>query len=390
MDASGTAITSLRTLGTTTGDSLGSDRTLEFTPSSPATVADPVVVPCSVPSGSDLLYGLKGQTYTADPIDFNLTAALNFVVDLPWPIPDYVDTLYSKTYSEAFPPLNATANDIVHDLGPIQADNRPPMIGAISAPSGTEGTPIQFGVVATDNCGTPTVRWDFSDGGVAFGLNPYHTFSDNGTYSGLITATDQTGNTATQTFSVTVDNVAPTVSGGPDKFTPWGIPVSFHANGSDPGSIDNTSLLYAWDFADPNSPIGASGQNVSHTYSQTGTYNAQVTVTDKDTASGADQVLVTVGKRATTTAYTGPLSALPSKNVTLAASVVDQYGQPVVGRTVAFTLGTQSISATTDAAGNASATIKLNQKKGSYTVSASFAGDGMYLLSSNSRNFTIG
>jgi len=102
------------------------------------------------------------------------------------------------------------------------------------------------------------------------------------------------------------------------------------------------------------------------------------------------QTTVTVNQRSTTTAYTGPLSALPSKNVTLTASVVDQFAQPVVGRTVNFQLGTQSISATTNGSGVATATIKLNQKQSLISVSASFAGDSMYTSSSNTLPFTIG
>ena len=102
------------------------------------------------------------------------------------------------------------------------------------------------------------------------------------------------------------------------------------------------------------------------------------------------QTTVTVNQRSTTTAYTGPLSSLPGKNVTLTASVVDQFEQPVVGRTVNFQFGTQSISATTSGTGVATATIKLNQKQSLINVSASFAGDSMYTSSSNTLPFTIG
>ena len=55
-----------------------------------------------------------------------------------------------------------------------------------------------------------------------------------------------------------------------------------------------------------------------------------------------------------------------------------------------FTLGTQTISATTNASGVASASIKLNQKHGTYTVSAAFAGDSKYVGNSGSQTFSIG
>jgi hypothetical protein len=113
-------------------------------------------------------------------------------------------------------------------------------------------------------------------------------------------------------------------------------------------------------------------------------------VTDNDGATGTSTVQVTVLKRGTTTSYTGPLQANPSKNVTLTASLVDELNQPVSGRMVLFQLGSQQISAFTNASGVATATIKLNEKHGTYTVSVSFAEDNKYLRSSNTQQFIIG
>jgi hypothetical protein len=96
-----------------------------------------------------------------------------------------------------------------------------------------------------------------------------------------------------------------------------------------------------------------------------------------------------VTKRATTTTYTGPNTSRPSKTITLSASVVDDLGQPVAGRTVTFTLGTETASATTNSSGVASVMLGLNQKHGTYTVTASFAGDAKYVGDANSRTFTI-
>ena len=277
------------------------------------------------------------------------------------------------------------------DLGNVQANNIPPAVSAGGPYSGNEGSPVSFdGSGSSSICGFPTLRWDFSDGGVAFGKFPQHTFGDNGVYSGLLTATDSTGLTSTTTFSVPIANVAPSVSAGPSRTTLWGVPISFHANGSDPGPFDNTNLLYSWDFGDPNSPIGAAGQDVSHVYSAPGVDTVHVTVTDPQGAPGTGTVQVTVLKRGTATGYTGPVKSGPSKQVTFSASLVDELGQPVVGRTVTFTLGTQTVSAATSSSGVAAGTVKLNQKKGSYIVSASFAGDGKYTSSANAQSFTIG
>ena len=64
----------------------------------------------------------------------------------------------------------------------------------------------------------------------------------------------------------------------------------------------------------------------------------------------------------------------------------------MAGRLVTFTLGAQSISSTTSSSGVASATLKLNQKKGAYTVTATFAPEASdkYTGSTGSQTFTVG
>ncbi len=119
-------------------------------------------------------------------------------------------------------------------------------------------------------------------------------------------------------------------------------------------------------------------------------YAATVTVTDNDGATGTSTVQVTVLKRGTTMSYTGPTQSNSGKTLTLSASLVDELGNAVPGASVLFTLGTQSVSANTNASGVATATLKLNQKHGAYTVAATFAGNAKYLGSASSQPYTIG
>jgi PKD repeat protein len=200
--------------------------------------------------------------------------------------------------------------------------------------------------------------------------------------------TDVTGLSAVQDFTVNVADTLPVPNAGPNTSGAWGVPIAFDGQAVDPGSSDQSTLSYVWDWGD--GTPGTGGANATHTYATPGVYTATLTVCDEDPTCAQSQTQVTVNQRSTTTAYTGPLSALPSKNVTLTASVVDQFGQPVVGRTVTFQLGTQSISATTNGSGVATATIKLTQKQSVVNVSASFSGDSMYTSSSNTLPFTIG
>jgi hypothetical protein len=88
--------------------------------------------------------------------------------------------------------------------------------------------------------------------------------------------------------------------------------------------------------------------------------------------------------KATTTTYTGATTGGPNKTVVLSAVLKDATGKPLPGKTVTFQLGTQGpFSVTTDGSGIATYTLKLNQKNGTYTVSATYAGTPPFYLGSS-------
>jgi hypothetical protein len=58
---------------------------------------------------------------------------------------------------------------------------------------------------------------------------------------------------------------------------------------------------------------------------------------------------------------------------------------------VTFVLGAQTVTGTTDASGHVSVNLKLTQKSGSYSFSATFpAGDSKYNGAADSGTFVIG
>ncbi len=67
------------------------------------------------------------------------------------------------------------------------------------------------------------------------------------------------------------------------------LEVFFESNGS--YDTDGSIVSYSWDFGDGNS---ANGANTVHTYTQTGSYSATLTVTDNLGATASDTVDVTV------------------------------------------------------------------------------------------------
>jgi PKD domain/Bacterial Ig-like domain (group 3) len=184
--------------------------------------------------------------------------------------------------------------------------------------------------------------------------------------------------------------VKPSVNAGPDTTADWGRLVQFNGQASDPGSGDQSTLQYTWTFGD-GTPSASGGPNVLHAYTAPANYVATLEVCDKDGLCDTDSRTVMVTKRDTTLGYTGPLSSNPSKTITLAANVVDEYGEAVAERKVTFVLGGQTAIGTTDSSGNASVNLKLSQKPGSYPLTATFAaGDPKYNDSADSGTFVIG
>ena len=92
----------------------------------------------------------------------------------------------------------------------------------------------------------------------------------------------------------------------------------------------------------------------------------------------------------TTTTYGGATTGDFHDDVTLSGTLT-LSGTPigVAGQTLSFTIGAQSCSGTTNTSGAASCTLNLNQVPGPYTVTASFAGSGLFEASSAATPFTI-
>jgi hypothetical protein len=342
------------------------------------TLADPYSVPCGA-AGNDVFLNLSNSALTVDPsIPANLQLVVKFTV-AGQQVGDAAILADKPLGSLDFPAAALTDAGIDGvDLGTIAADSEPPAVtGVASSYSGAEGSAIAFSASVTDGCGADDVVWKFSDGGTEYGTDVHKAFADNGSYTGNVTATDARGNKTVKNFTVNVSNQAPAANAGLATIADWGRPVAFSGQATDPGSADLASLAYTWDFGD-GSPSATGAKDAIHTYGSPGVYTATLTVTDKDGASSQATRSVTVTKRNATLVYTGAKSGLPNKYAPLSATLSDEYGQPAVGRKVTFTVGTQTVDAWTNSSGVATVSLKLTQKTGTYSLSATFAEDSHY------------
>jgi PKD repeat protein len=382
-----------------TGGQGSQNANLAWVGSSPSTIDDSAQLPCTQPAGNEVNYRLTG--ISADAPTQTLAARTGIgakVIASPAVGPDV--TVYNLgEFGHVDQPaadisFAMTGADTSVVLGTLQKNNIPPTAdaggGATHTYSGNQGSPITFdGSGSSSVCGFPTLRWDFSDGGVAFGKSPQHTFAGSSTYSGLLTATDATGLTSTTTFSVIVSNLAPVVSAGPDTTAAWGRPVAFNGSAVDPGADDQSTLTYSWSFGD-GSPSATGGPSVSHAYAAPGTYTATLTVCDRRDACASDSRTIEVRKRNVTIGSLGDTAGTYDTAGARRASLVDEFGAVVSGRTVLFTVnGAATGSSVTNASGQAQVAWTPLLDAGTYATGASFAGDGLYESATGSNSVDV-
>ncbi len=178
-----------------------------------------------------------------------------------------------------------------------------------------DGTSVDAGTATIDqlgSVGTPTMA----------SFDGSHTYADNGIYTVTVTVADDDGGMATDTFSVTVGNVAPTLTVANDRVVDEGSLLSIANIGTitDPGFINSAipsdeTFTYTINWGDGTSvdagtatidQLGSVGTPTmasfdgSHTYADNGIYTVTVTVADDDGGMATDTFSVTVGNVAPT------------------------------------------------------------------------------------------
>ncbi|HEC81278.1 MAG TPA: PKD domain-containing protein, partial [Thermoplasmatales archaeon] len=183
--------------------------------------------------------------------------------------------------------------------------NQPPVANAGGPYTGYVDQFVYFDASGShDPDGTiVSYHWSFGDGTTSDGLQIPHKYSEPGTYTVVLTVTDNNGaqdvDTATVTVLTTSHNQPPVANAGGPYYGRVGDALFFTAYLSyDP---DGYIVSYLWDFGDGGKVFG---ENVTHVYSNEGVYTVTLTVAD---SNGSVDV-------ANTTASVLPLNA-PDKLV---------------------------------------------------------------------------
>lgn len=192
--------------------------------------------------------------------------------------------------------------------------NDPPSVDAGGAVIGNEGSAIALdGTVSDPDGDTVTQLWTYAafsgvDAGATCSfasgtsVDTTITCTDDGVYTATLTANDGNNPPVSDSTTVTVANVAPSVNiTAPADGSLYQIntAVNLSSSFSDAGTNDTHTCTINWD--DGNTTTGAvveaSGTGTctgSHAYTAPGVYTILVTVTDDDLGVGTDTVMVIV------------------------------------------------------------------------------------------------
>ena len=259
-------------------------------------------------------------TFTATASDVDLDT-LTFSLDAGAPVGAAIDPasgLFSWTPTATQGPGDFPITVRVTDNGsPVLDDsetitvtvtdvpNTAPVVDAGPDGSINEGASFASGGSFADpdnDVWTATVDYGDGSGPQALALNVdktfvlSHVYADNGTFVVTVSVADDAGDSGTDTATVTVANVDPSVDAGPDQTIVEGDTFTGGGSFVDPGDDTWTATVDYGEGAGPEALALATDRTfaLSNDYQAAGTYTVTVTVTDDDGGAGLDSLTVTV------------------------------------------------------------------------------------------------
>ncbi|WP_229068533.1 PKD domain-containing protein [Actinoplanes sp. DH11] len=244
-------------------------------------------------------------------------------------------------------PDSTPPGDCVDEEDEGEVTDLPPTVDAGANVSGDEGSVITLGGSAADAEGTPSTNWTYAPGtgtdpGASCAFTAENnvgtgiTCTDDGVYTVTLTANDGVNGSVSDSATVTVYNVAPSVSPQPSPSaraaaadsgivtpTPWqvfrvGSSVKLTADFTDPGLNDTHVCAVNWDDGSTQKFTSYGRQCVrEHTYTRAGMFTISTGVTDDDGGiAGEKTVMVIVydpdgGWANVDGSYDSPAGALP-------------------------------------------------------------------------------
>lgn len=169
-----------------------------------------------------------------------------------------------------------------------------PVTVATITPSVTEGLdPLEVIFDGADSTAEGTIinyDWVFGDGNTTNGVLTTNTYAVAGNYTAWLTITDDLGNMASNSVIITV-NATLQANITTSQDSPY-APVEAYFDGSTSTSLTGTVQTYDWTFGNGNM---ASGALATNTFPLVGTYTNWLTVTDDQSNTTSNSVIITAG-----------------------------------------------------------------------------------------------
>ncbi len=242
------------------------------------------------------------------------------VIEIGLPITFTSDSEGAETFEWNFGDgATATGNPVVHTYNTLgefyaslkitcsagQSDTDTDLINVVMPPPcsssfTTDPQPALVGQTITFTSTATGARgylWNFGDGTTATGNPVTHTYASAATWNATLTVTCYDTTITSDTVGIVVNNL-------PDCFASFSLSpevvtvnqsVTFHSGA-------NGAISHAWDFGDGTT---ATGNPVSHTFTQTGQVNVTLTIVCVDGQTLSDTDVITVqAQSACTAAFT--------------------------------------------------------------------------------------
>lgn len=307
------------------------------------------------------------------------------------------------SYSGYSTTATITMNSPISETGSVVYVPPPPpptcsMTGSAVPTSGPVPLTVSFTSGVTGGCTPPyTYSWSFGDGGTSTLQNPSYQYTSTGIYTAQVTSTDANSYHGRWQTTITV-GPAPlqvSASGNPNHASLPPLTVAFTSTVS--GGV--APYAYSWTTFGDTSAATSTSPTPSHTYTSSGSFVADLTVTDSSGKTGHASVTITIGSitigcQVSVTANASPTSGIAP----LAVSFTGGATGCTPPYTYSWTFGDSGTSTSrspthtyslrgpytatltvTDSAGNkGSASVSINVGSGcSTTVYVSFSETGL-------------
>src|SRR5215204_1421376 len=249
-------------------------------------------------------FGDDSEESDEQTVSHTFTEAGNYTVTL---------TATDSTGETATDTLEITVGE---SSGEPATDEEPPATESLTAEISSNDTeedvdvaPATFSFNATIAGGTEpyTVNWNFGDDSEESDEESVvHTFNEAGNYTVTLTATDSTGETATDTLEITVEesseepatdeeppateSLTAEISSNDTEEDVDVAPATFSFNATIAGGTGPYTVN--WNFGDDSEE--SDEQTVSHTFTEAGNYTVTLTATDSTGETATDTLEITV------------------------------------------------------------------------------------------------